>query len=626
MHRTSISIALASFVLVAACGASSQGNGFGGDGGGGGGKDGGKDATQLGGDGGGFGNDSGGGGGGDGGGGAPAMIDDCPGMLPAATVTALQAGGPVDPAMKWLYPYDATVFAGGLLPPVLQWAPQAGGADAVYLHMHSGSFDYKGCFGPTTPQQLSPSAAAWTAAFAKSQGAMDPLHVELTTKAGSTVSGPITETWTFALGTLKGSVYYNTYTSPQVSNNGAVMRIDPGAAMPTAFLTISGSSPTGPCISCHSLSADGSMLVAQRHFYPVGLLQSESYNLVSTPMPDPAMPLATDKMDDWGFSALYPDGSRLLTDAAPGMTGGLFPAGPNANPGMIGPKTAAMFNPTTGAVIPTTGLTLMYPQMPMFSPDGTKIVFNAYDTGMGHSLAVMDFDAPTNTFSNLQTLYTDPTNYVGWPFFTPDSKWVVFALGSSSNYASLIAPPSPGTGTSDLYIIDLATKTAHSLDAANGYNGTTSYLPYPGRDEHLGFYPTVSPVAAGGYFWVFFTSRRNYGNTIAGSVDDAKSKKIWVSAINIGAMPGTDPSHAAFYLPGQELASGNIRAFATLAPCKGNGQSCMSGVDCCGGFCTGGMCGMAMGCANVDEKCTTSADCCNASLQCIGGFCATTVQ
>jgi len=368
------------------------------------------------------------------------------------------------------------------------------------------------------------------------------------------------------------------------------------------------------------------MLVAQRHFYPVGLVQSESYNLVSTPMPNPASPLATDKMDDWGFSAVFPDGSRILTDAAPGATGGLFPAGPGDNPGMIGPKATAMFDPSTGAVIPTSGLGVTYPQMPMFSPDGTKIVFNDYDAGMGHSLAVMDFDAATNTFSNLQTLYTDPSLYVGWPFFTPDSKSVVFALGSSANYASLINPPLAGTGTSDLYIVDLATQTLHALDAANGYDGSTSYLPYPGRDEHLGFYPTVSPVAAGGYFWVFFTSRRNYGNVLAGSVDNPPSKKIWVSAITIGAPAGTDPSHPAFYLPGQELASGNIRAFAALAPCKGNTQSCTSGVDCCGGFCTSGTCAGSQGCANEDEKCATSADCCDASLECIGGFCASVVQ
>ena len=70
-----------------------------------------------------------------------------------------------------------------------------------------------------------------------------------------------------------------------------------------------------------------------------------------------------------------------------------------------------------------------------------------------------------------------------------------------------------------------------------------------------------------------------------------------MSAISINAQPSTDPSHAAFYLPGQELASGNIRAFATLSPCKTNGSSCTSGVDCCGGQglqCINGYCSMVV--------------------------------
>jgi len=48
--------------------------------------------------------------------------------------------------------------------------------------------------------------------------------------------------------------------------------------------------------------------------------------------------------------------------------------------------------------------------------------------------------------------------------------------------------------------------------------------------------------------------------------EDASLRAAIISAITIGGTPGIDASHAAFYLPGQELASGNIRAFATLSP------------------------------------------------------------
>ena len=626
----------AAIVVVAcvaiACGSSSSGSGF---------KPGGSSSGSSGGGSGSgsgsFGSDSGtfgdGGGSGDGGHPMPTMpvtIDDCPGPISASQASALQAGGAVDPAMKWLYPYDQTIFPGGLLAPVLQWTPQAAGnASAVYLHLHSQLFDYKGCFGPTNPADLTIPQMVWVTAWNQSNGPNDPLAVELTTMSGTSVSGPIKESWTFALGSLKGVVYYNTYTSPQVGNNGAVMAIQPGASMPTPFLTWpTGMSPLGPCMSCHSVSADGSMMVAQHHSYPGGLVDSDSFNLKQNPTPNSMSPTAKITTDDWGFSAVYPDGSRVLTDGQANQTGTAFPAAAGNNPGMEGPKASTMYDPSNGNTITFSGLSSQHAMMPSFSPDGTKIVFNDYDNGGGHTLAVMDFAASSNTFSNAKTIFHDSNNYPGWPFFTPDSAQVIFVDDSSSNFASTTNPPLNNVAQGDLYIVDVASGVAHKLDAANGddSNGTT-YLPYPGRDEHLNFYPTMSPVAAGGYFWVFFTSRRNYGNTQVDPNDGAASKKLWVSAITIGAQPGTDPSHAAFYLPGQELASGNIRAFATLSPCKANGSSCTSGVDCCGGACNGGTCGMPMGCSGDGNKCTTTADCCSGQgLQCINGYCSMVAQ
>jgi hypothetical protein len=99
------------------------------------------------------------------------------------------------------------------------------------------------------------------------------------------------------------------------------------------------------------------------------------------------------------------------------------------------------------------------------------------------------------------------------------------------------------------------------------------------------------------------------------------SKSIWVSAIDVNAAPGTDPSHPAFYLPGQELGSGNIRAFAVLAPCKGDGAGCESGLDCCGGTCTTGKCGPPGTCAKTNDRCTPTVPCCLATDRCLGGYC-----
>ena len=98
--------------------------------------------------------------------------------------------------------------------------------------------------------------------------------------------------------------------------------------------------------------------------------------------------------------------------------------------------------------------------------------------------------------------------------------------------------------------------------------------------------------------------------------------------------------HPAFYVTGQEFGTGNHRAFAALDPCKKDGNSCTSGIDCCGGFCMVpeavgefdepvGTCSSEIPmCAKTNERCTSSADCCppmegERMNSCIAGFCAT---
>jgi hypothetical protein len=123
-----------------------------------------------------------------------------------------------------------------------------------------------------------------------------------------------------------------------------------------------------------------------------------------------------------------------------------------------------------------------------------------------------------------------------------------------------------GGTDSDLYFVDLLHDNAVTpLALSNGFLDEAqaqSYVPAGARDLHKNFFPTVVPVAAGGYFWMFFTSRRTYGNIKTGFVDAADSKQLWVTALDIGG--SGDISHPAFYLRGQELAAGNIRAFAAL--------------------------------------------------------------
>ncbi|HTV17757.1 MAG TPA: hypothetical protein VMG12_03775 [Polyangiaceae bacterium] len=556
----------------------------------------------------------------------PARRVDCSDMTQLAAFRAASPGaGP-----RITYPYDGTVWPRGLLAPTVQW--DGAGGDAIYLRIQSQAYLYEGCFaGGGAPARFGVPQDAWVGAGEWSLGAGDPATVTLAVSSAGRITAT-TQRWTFALATIKGAIYYNTYGSPKALQQvppaaGAVLKIVPGQAEPQLFLSIPGLPPVGPCVSCHSLSADGSTMTSNSHAYPFGPYVSQSYD-VSTG----SASMLKDNLPESGFAGVFPDGSFLVTNGppSPSTDNPSFPYGANNVPALIGPAESRLVDTRTGGVLGAGPA--LHAQMPTFSPDGRLVVYNSFDDGGGHGIYVSDFDPATKAFSNQREVYVDPVRYAGWPFVTPDGKAVIYVLGTRSDFVSQlppasVPPPLGNTGRSQLRITYLnALGQSLPLDAANGNRDGVVYLPGgAARDSDLEFFPTVSPVAAGGYFWLFFTSRRTYGNISTVNLEDPVSKKIWVAAVDINAPPGTDPSHPAFFLPGQELGSGNVRAFAALEPCKADASSCSSGTDCCSGFCTDGACGPPRECSGIDERCATRDDCCNPNpdIQCIAGFCAT---
>ncbi|HXN34415.1 MAG TPA: hypothetical protein VN894_21280, partial [Polyangiaceae bacterium] len=260
------------------------------------------------------------------------------------------------------------------------------------------------------------------------------------------------------------------------------------------------------------------------------------------------------------------------------------------------------------------------------------------------------YDPVASVFSNLRILYTPPAGMAVWPSFLPTNDGVVFELETLSNTRDWGGTRSTCDGAgacssigtqAELWWVDLATKTPARLDNLNG----KGYLPTLAATQHtddsvLNYELTVNPVPSGGYSWIVFTSRRLYGNvaTINPYWSDPRShditvtpttKKLWVAAVDLNAAPGTDPSHPAFYLPGQELFAGNSRGYWVVDACQPGGSSCQTGDECCGGYCRNVDGGFACSdqppaCSNEFDKCIQTADCCGAArgTTCIGGRCA----
>lgn len=588
-------------------------------------------------------------------------------VVDQATLDALDApiGDGQAENLRFLYPYDNTVWPRGLLAPLLQWDWSLGDADAVKIELEttSGSFKYEGTFG--RPEILATTGdpmvrhpvpqGAWTMATNSAGGVTldntpDRVTLRLTVARNGEAYGPIEQTYTIAPARLAGTIYYQSYGTQLAKNftgavggdgqfGGAVLSIKVGDTGPA--LVAGGTGDATYCRVCHSVSADGSRLVA----YNTHDVPPTTYGYAITPGMVTEEALVTSAE----FPAITPDGAYAL----------------NASGQLMDMNNA-------GATVAVNGLAAVATNVgtPSFSAAGDQVVFNPMAgpgiTDPTRKLVVMDFDAATNTFSNPIEIVDNTAEPAetrpGWPAFFPDGTSIVYqqqvAAGADGNdlgdlrtrkgaKAHLAWTKADGTGTPTPLAV--ANGAGYLPQGGSGAMPCTGDLVPVGDidadhadDVNLNYEPTMNPVASGGFAWVVFTSRRMYGSVadIPPFCSDPRGvdlfqnitpKKLWVAAIDLNAAPGTDPSHPAFYLPAQEILAGNARAFWVLDPCRMDGEDCETGDQCCNGFCSStGMGDDQLECSPVpsgecsmpQEACETSADCCDPTNLCINGFCA----
>jgi hypothetical protein len=297
------------------------------------------------------------------------------------------------------------------------------------------------------------------------------------------------------------------------------------------------------------------------------------------------------------------------------------------------------------------------------------------------------------TVSNARDVTPGVTQRVGWPSFTPNNDGVFFqrqyrTSGHDSMGGIVANSWSPSHMNSvvgalaEIWLARVpadgstAAPTPTRLNALNGLNaaGTATALPTASRlrapaqttyhaanasfaiavpdncgntgtatgvnDYQLNYFPSVAPAQAGGYTWVIFTSRRMFGNVAYDDPWDAApgqscnsgvppTKKLWVAAVDSTWTPGTDPSHPAFYLPGQELSAANSDGDWVSSPCSSVGAACASDDDCCNatGPSATHECRIVSTTPTVSRTCQARSSCsaigaaCNATTPCCSGMC-----
>ena len=543
-----------------------------------------------------------------------------PGNVNGAGQTALKGATTPDGSVVWAYPYNATVFPRGLAGPTLQWM-NGGAADQYYVHVTSPTFELESFATAAPPSRFDFDPAAWQQ-FTDSTNGAASLTVARFDGTKATVVAK--HAWTIAPASMRGTIYY------WANNLGRVMRIKPGAAMPDDFankapLNDPNQFTQSSCLmTCHTVSADGSTIISG------GGTFGGSYDLI-TGMPKKSLGGvwgAANQNDgsviQWMDSALSPNGKYILVNS---MGVALSRAASTPGPDNF----YGLYDTASGALVPTGALDGVKAAMPAFSPDGSVVAYvdsgdpsawPGWNNPNNGNLRAVSFDATkTPMATNARDLVqagADPNQRIGWPSLTPDGKWVIYQRAVSADTRG---------GASDLFIA--STTTANQEVRLAQLDGDSYPFAAGARDLSMNYEPTFAPVAAGGYFWVVLTSRRTYGNILTG--DKTVVKQLWVAAIDLAPTAGKDPSHPPFRLPGQAIDSVNMRGFWALDPCKGDGQGCASGTECCGGYCDGSGDGGApvcksqqTTCSQNGDRCQASADCCNAptGVTCINHVCS----
>jgi hypothetical protein len=511
-----------------------------------------------------------------------------------------------DPTVtKLLYPYDKTVFPRGLSAPELMWNG-ASSSDVYALRMELPAMSYTSFFKATTPARASIAKESWTRLLdtAQPKDALKVTLYRMAGGAGGTAFKSTTQSWTIAAANLKGTIYYWRI------NGGRVVRIKPGASAPEDFLKTT----SGTCVACHSVAHDGSTMVA-------------SYEKTG-PLPWVTFDIATGAEKYYasgtnsGFQAITPDGSMVVTGQTSGTTMQLLTsAGASLEPSGVAAFGSSVIHPS-------------------FAPDGKSLAFGVRKDGnwvdfLTSDLAIAPFDPTTQKFGAQKTLVASGGGVRTYPSFSPDSKWIAYMEGRKRAGEERTASTRPAYG--DLHLINADGTGDIVLGSAN--NAGVADV-----DKSLAFEPNFNPVFSGGYFWIVFVSSRQYGNRINKTYDafrdtcgtpsweatPCRNKQLWVTAIDADPKPGVDPSHPAFWLPGQDLNDQNMRGYWALDPCKKLGEGCEAGFECCEGTCKSEGSGPKVcvkpppgTCRSIGDKCDKTSDCCDAALgvECIGGVC-----